>query len=207
MPPTQRRAPRTRRSSQEVRRLLLGAAQDVVSREGVDRAMVATIAEQAGVTVSALYRHFGSREEMVQEAIRAAFGDFLDRWRDALPPVACASEDGALLTVYIRTLYTVAREKRGLLQTVLVEKAQGDGLVPARLAPLLTELFGDLDDISREHARAQGMDEAKMSAGLHAVSALTLVAALIGPGFAGTSTHEELITFLVSFSTHGARRH
>src|ERR1700749_3853888 len=48
---------------------------------------VADVMKEAGVTVGGFYKHFGSRDELVVEALAAAFKD-LDVWEEHTPDMA-----------------------------------------------------------------------------------------------------------------------
>src|ERR1700686_978421 len=48
---------------------------------GLDGIGVADVMKEAGVTVGGFYKHFGSRDELVVEALATAFQD-LDRWEE-----------------------------------------------------------------------------------------------------------------------------
>lgn len=81
------RAPR--RSSAEIRRLLLEAAQTLFERQGYQLTTTAQIIERAGVDAPTLYRHFTSKAELFEVAILSTLRDFLDQhfahWRSNPP--------------------------------------------------------------------------------------------------------------------------
>ena len=54
---------------------------------GLEGIGVADVMREAGVTVGGFYKHFGSRDELVVEALAAAFKD-LDVWEDHTPDMA-----------------------------------------------------------------------------------------------------------------------
>lgn len=68
---------RSLKESRETRRALLNAAILEFSEKGMSGARIDEIAERAGVTKGAIYNHFGSREDLLAEAARAAM-----RWLD-----------------------------------------------------------------------------------------------------------------------------
>ena len=65
-----RRAPKQRDGS--TRERLIRAAREVLERGGYATASVIAIAERAGVSAGALYRHFPSKAELFVEVLRAA---------------------------------------------------------------------------------------------------------------------------------------
>ena len=54
---------------------------------GLEGIGIADVMKEAGVTVGGFYKHFGSRDELVVEALAAAFKD-LDVWEEHTPDLA-----------------------------------------------------------------------------------------------------------------------
>src|SRR5882762_1316155 len=71
---------RRRRSSEEVRSLLLAAAIDEFHEKGYVGATVQGISGSAGLTASAVYQHFGSKSELFSHAVLGPFMTFLDEF-------------------------------------------------------------------------------------------------------------------------------
>jgi TetR/AcrR family transcriptional repressor of nem operon len=74
---------------QRTREKVLNAAARTIRAEGPDRIGVAAIMAEAGLTHGGFYAHFGSKEELVTEAIRQMFVDASARrsaWVDGKPP-------------------------------------------------------------------------------------------------------------------------
>ena len=199
-----RRQPR--RSSIEVHRLLLEAAERVVSREGSRRATVTAIAAEAGVAVSRLYQHFDSREGLLEQAIQAPLTRFMERWRSALPDTRKPTDDLELMRLFVQTIYESAVEHRGLIQTLLVELPGGSDAFTTRLMPMLSDALEELEGIAREHARQQGIDESMIPAGLRATITTTLTAAVLGPSYVQAASAEDLIDTIARISAYGIRQ-
>jgi AcrR family transcriptional regulator len=178
----------------------------VVSNEGTGRATVTAIAKDARVSLSTLYRHFESREDLLQQAIQAPLVQFVQRWQETVPQTAPIQDDVERLRLYITTIYEAAVEHRGLIQTLLVELPAGGELFTTKLSPMLGEVIDQLVEIGLDQARQQGIDEAVIPGGVRIVTLLTLMAAVLGPGIAVASDKEELITFLARFSAFGIRQ-
>src|SRR5260370_13313834 len=132
---------------------------------GLEGIGVADVMKEAGVTVGGFYRHFGSRDELVVEALAAAFKD-LDVWeehtaditrllqnylteahRDA-PGTGCAM--GALLGDMIRgsksarALYT-ARVQRSLAVSSALLPSSPPSDKRGRALLILTALLGAIN--------------------------------------------------------------
>lgn len=73
---------------------LLAAARAVVEEEGCAGASVAAIAVRAGVATGTLYRHFGSKAELVVQVFRDVCGREVDAMRAAVAAVAAVGADG-----------------------------------------------------------------------------------------------------------------
>ena len=67
-----RRKRASRPADEPTRERLLGAAREVLERGGYATASVVAIAERAGLSAGALYRHFPSKAELFVEVFRAA---------------------------------------------------------------------------------------------------------------------------------------
>ena len=86
MTPTKRAAHRPSR-----RHEIIGAATAVFAREGYLEANVEDIAQEAGVAPTAIYYHFGGKEELFAQTLRAALNGFSDRIFRARPDTAAGS--------------------------------------------------------------------------------------------------------------------
>ena len=67
------------------RKQIIGAATKTFSRDGYVEARVEDIARAAGVAPTAIYYHFGSKEELFTQALRAAMAGFSERIYQASP--------------------------------------------------------------------------------------------------------------------------
>jgi AcrR family transcriptional regulator len=73
------------------RREIIHAATVVFAREGYAEANVEDIAQAAGVAPTAIYYHFGGKEELFAQALRAALNGFSDRIFQVRPDTASGS--------------------------------------------------------------------------------------------------------------------
>ena len=112
-----------RRGSREVRTLLLDAARSLFAAKGFAGATTRDIALAAGVSEALLFRHFGTKEELVRQAVltplRELVGTYADGWRadaDAEAPGPPRS---------VRGLYEVLHERRHLLLALLASDDHG----------------------------------------------------------------------------------
>ena len=70
---------KTKTEAQKTRQHLLDAALEVFWRDGVTRASLQAIAQEAGVTRGALYWHFKNKEDLFETLFEQQYADFLPR--------------------------------------------------------------------------------------------------------------------------------
>ena len=88
---------------------LLQAAKSVFAVSGVD-APVREIAEEAGVGIGTLYRHFPQRSDLIV----AVFRKEVDACAGAAPALAAAHEPGEALALWMQRFVDFVATKRGL---------------------------------------------------------------------------------------------
>jgi len=138
---------RVRRSSAEVRSLVLGAARELFEDRGYDNVSTRDIAARAGVTQALVFRHFGTKAELFVEAVYLPFSQFvavyLNRWVDRRPDDQQASLNDT--EVFVDGLYRILLENRKLLITLSSVAGRGSPDVPVRASTLLSGLLGNLE--------------------------------------------------------------
>jgi AcrR family transcriptional regulator len=147
----------TRRSSEEVRRLLVNAASELFGENGFSGVTTRQIAERAGVSEAILWRQFRTKAALfnvaVTEPIVEFLSDFVQQFRvyadsiqdtePMLPP-----EYGA--DVFFGGLYDVFREEKSLIMTLLAARAFDPHILEAHgagTAPL-SEIYNVVSDFS-----------------------------------------------------------
>ena len=101
--------PRTRRAG-ATREKILSAATGLFADAGFDGVSIDAIARRAGVQLSLIRYHFGSKEELWQATVDAAYAEVDRIFAAALPKLATLSGHDRLrgwLRVYMRTLIEV----------------------------------------------------------------------------------------------------
>jgi AcrR family transcriptional regulator len=89
--PAERKRPAHRPSR---RKQIIDAATKTFSRDGYVEARVEDIARAAGVAPTAIYYHFGSKEELFTQALRAAMAGFSERIFQARPDFEAPNVQG-----------------------------------------------------------------------------------------------------------------
>jgi TetR/AcrR family transcriptional repressor of nem operon len=155
----------SRRDKQTTHERIVRVAAKRFRERGLEGIGVADVMEEAGVTVGGFYKHFGSRDELVVEALATAFKD-LDVWEERTadmaqllqnylteahrdsPGTGCAM--GALLgdmtrgTKSVRALYT-ARVKRSVAFSSALLPSSQRGNKRDRALLILSALLGAIN--------------------------------------------------------------
>jgi AcrR family transcriptional regulator len=134
-----------RRDAQRNRERILAAARTLLARDGVD-ASVEDVTREAGVGMGTLYRHFPTKEELVDAVLGDAFTEIVRFAEEAV-----AEEDAWLgFTRFLEQALAQHALNRGLkdvLATSELGRKRAEAM-RARMRPLLRELIG--------RAQAQG---------------------------------------------------
>ncbi len=146
-----------RRRPAEVRALLVRAASEVFARKGYAQATTDDIAEEAGVAVSVMYRHFKNKSELFREAVLSPFVEFLSgfdaTWRAQLDQ---PWEERRLMGALLSLFYDSLREHRDAVLSLMA----ADGSVEAEQAreagELFQRMFGELRLIGESESATRG---------------------------------------------------
>lgn len=148
-----------RRSTAEVRRLLLEAAQELFATRGYASTTTREIAERAGVSETLLFRHFSSKQRLFDRAILRPFGDFVseyvERWESDAPGEQTPEE---LFRLFVTGFYDLLREHRELALAMASASLFENGsteLFAGRKSPL-SELLKHIDTIAEAESAARG---------------------------------------------------
>jgi len=116
-------AARTRRSGEAVRDLIVAAARAEFAEQGFAGATTRGIARRAGASEVLIYRYFGSKAALFQEAVFAPFNRllraYLDRHPDLPPDRFGSNED------FVRSFYPFLKDNAGLLQALARSPGRG----------------------------------------------------------------------------------
>jgi TetR/AcrR family transcriptional repressor of nem operon len=139
---------------------------------GLDGISVADLMKEAGLTVGGFYKHFGTREDLVAEAVAVGLGNWQNRMARA------ASEDekprlGELIDRYLSPAHRDAPAAGCLAAALVGEIARSGPQTRARFTEGVTTSFDLLVD--RLQAAGNADDDAALRA-----KAITIYSALIG---------------------------
>lgn len=111
---------RTRRSPQQLERLILDAARDLFAAQGYAGTTTREVASRAGVHEPLLYRRYGSKAGLYRAAVLVPFNEvisaYLRTWRSQLESPAPLR---ALVVEFVNPLYALLREHNELAMALV----------------------------------------------------------------------------------------
>ncbi len=120
-------------------------------RDGVDSASIRTIAREAGVTEGAVYKHFGSKNELIREAYTAIVDEMA---RDKLVLIRAGLPFEHAIGAWVKLTFEYFDGNRDAFSYVL--------LMPHRMADALGDVYTKQGDVFRDFLlEAQGRGEAR----------------------------------------------
>ena len=171
---------------------LLDAALDVFRGSGVD-APVREIAEQAGVGLGTVYRHFPQRSDL----IKAVFESRIDACADAADELARRHEPGEALAQWMKRYVDFISTKRGLAAALHSGDPAYRALPGYFNSRLLPAFKGLLDTAVEAGAVRPGIDAEEL---LHAVANLCR-----GPQDKEPAYTRRMVALLVDGLRYGAK--
>lgn len=111
-----RRPPKSVRT----RARLLDTTAAVIARRGFSGTRLVDIGEEAGVQASAIYYHFSSREELIEEVMHVGARTMLEHLRDALdalgPDASPTERVGAAVEAHLRTELDISDYSKAIIR-------------------------------------------------------------------------------------------
>ncbi|MFE3000817.1 TetR/AcrR family transcriptional regulator [Nocardia sp. NPDC059246] len=138
--------------------LLLEAARAVFTEKGYAASSTKEIAERASVTEPMVFRHFGSKAKLFEEAVLAPFNDYMatymadweSRPHGVVSPVQEARD-------FYRGLYDVLTANQRLIRALIAAQDAHGPLSDATTgAPQLGAILERFEDITRQEGGARG---------------------------------------------------
>jgi AcrR family transcriptional regulator len=194
---------RARRSSAEVRDLMIEATHKLFHSKGFDATSTREISVKAGVSESMLFRHFGSKQAIFEEAVVQPFADFVEEFvtdwmsdRHREPERTAHS--------YVSGLFELCRNHLDLITTLSATGTRGDDAQPGADARLLIHEQLEIlaGHVGRYHAEAGSRPGLDPHLSVRFAIAMVVGAAQLGKDFFGIGDH--LTTELAAFVVRGA---
>lgn len=114
---------RRRRSTENVRHLIIEAAREVFAERGYDGATTREIARRAQTTTVMLFRHFGSKEQLFQQAVFEPFEQYLQSRIQQIVYSPLRPTGYTAVSEYVGGMSRLVSENRELLLALLAGHA------------------------------------------------------------------------------------
>lgn len=142
-----------RRSSSEVRQLLLDAGARAFREQGYHRATTDQIAEAAGVSMSVLFRHFPSKADLFRDAIVQPFIDslavFARTWEESFTDPVHEEE---IMRHMVTALYDNFRAHEDAVAALMRADDSLDQTTKAEISALFDQCFAHMRTMGRREA-------------------------------------------------------
>lgn len=143
----------SRRSSEQVRALLIEAASREFSARDYEQVTIREIAESVGVSLSVFYRHFGDKSELYQAAVLtpllSVLGELTPSWRSHRDQPL---DDTAQMRELITNLYDSFSQHRAALRAYAGRSGELDRNLTDRLNLAVGGIFHQVIMMGREES-------------------------------------------------------
>ena len=201
------KAPASRRSPEEVRRLLLGSARELFGTKGYGGTSTREIAAHATVSETLLFRHFGSKAKLfglaVLDPINEFIHEYVEEWKSR--PVEDHTAE-AVAYAYIEGFYRLLCENRQLV-LALVAAGAFESMPELVDASPLSKLLDELELVAAREADARGYAPFDVSAATRIVAGMVMAMSLLDdwlfPPEQRRPDRQRIVDEMVAFMVHG----
>jgi AcrR family transcriptional regulator len=190
---------RRRRTSDEIKTLLVNSARELFAERGFGGTTTREIADRAGVDETLLFRNFTNKERIFQEAVARPIERFLNDYTEHwLHTPLAESDPEEILRAFVESLYDLASANRLLLLAA----------TPNHLGHGAQGALAQLERLAAETAAAQGFDYDSAIAIRAAVAMVITVAVFDEPlfGTRGNADRDRVVNELTGILTYGLTR-
>lgn len=202
-----RRAPR--RSTEEVRSLITTTASELFAERGYAQTSMRDIASKTGLSLSVLYRQFGSKDDLFAATLLApflaSFDEFASAWSSQIDS---PWPDEQLVREFVRDLYSSLAHHRHLLITLLAAGEGPDSDLLQRTRDALSNSLRELRVMAeREAERRSWLPPDTVADGNALTIAMIAGLVLLQPWLAGTPDRDEeaMIDAVTRMALYGMR--
>lgn len=190
------------------RQLLLDAAREAFAQRGFNGASTRDIAERAGVTEVMIFRHFGSKANLFQEAVVDPFTTFMDSYiadyRSREHGKLSAEQEGRALYT---GLFDVLSSEREVLLALMAAR-QYDDLPDAasrQVNDAFEQVLAALEEVVATEAQERHFSGFDLPATVRVMLSMVLSAALHSDwiGLDRTVNHERLLDAMTKLTVRG----
>ncbi len=172
-----------RRRPGEVRELFVNAARDVFAAKGYGGASTREIAERAQVSEALLFRHFGSKANLFNEAVLLPFNEFVTQFVDTWEAQREHPwTNDQLMGDFIEHLYDLLNEHRELALALIAASAhESDALASDGFGFNLGGMLDRLGYIGSDEAQIRHFKGVDIEVAVRAIVGMVLSMAVFGP--------------------------
>jgi len=202
--------PRPRRSSGEVRRLLLEAAQELFGTNGFRGTSTREIANKAGVAEVLLFRNFGSKADLYSAAVVLPLTGFIEEWLEVDAAEWRPDRAEHQQRLFMARMYDFVADNRGLIMSYLAMSVFEPDMVAALVhTPALGQALDQLAERAAERVTQLGrVPPADTGVVTRAVIGMVAMMALMRDfGLAsdkGSASRENILDEMTQLVLHGA---
>jgi AcrR family transcriptional regulator len=192
------------------RQLLLDAARDLFAERGFKGTSTRDIAERAGVSEVMIFRHFGSKANLFQEAVVEPFTSFMQRYvadyRSREHGKLTPEEEGR---AFYTGLFDVLRAEREALLALMAARQFDD--LPAAASTDVEAAFGQvlalLEEVVATEAQERHFTDFDLVPTVRVMFSMVLAAALHGDwmGMGRKVSYDRVLESMTQLSVRGLR--
>ncbi len=135
----------------------MDAARELFVQHGYSGTRTRWIADRAGVTEPAIYRHFGSKAGLFESVVVEPFAQFIDGYvAEAVQGQPLDSPAQELVTKFVRGFFALLREHKSMLLTIIAVKADSKDNSLDRIASDIGGRFADAMSMMQKLLLEQG---------------------------------------------------
>lgn len=201
--PTMRSQRRQRRSTDEIRTLLLDAARELFAKNGYEATTTRDICARSGVAQQQLFDNFGSKEGIFEAAFMAPLVDLVDHYIAAFGSAAPESTIEERVAMLVDGLYDLATDNRRVLLTAVCRSSQSTD-PDAGPSSLLDHIARTLHEMVAITAPPAGIDvPAAVVSAAGMVFGVILLEDMLYPSGSERFGRERLTREMVALLVHG----
>ena len=198
-----------RRSTEEVRRLILGAAAAEFTDRGFADTTMRSVAARADISLSVLYRQFVSKERLFAAALLEPFLDFFEDFGELWSgQIESPWDDERLMRETVRFLYDHVSAHRHTLMMLLAATEGAESDLTADTRSALNAGLEQFRVIAEHEARQRGSlsEETVGYANLFVISLISGLV-MLGPLLfeSDRQDRDELIPMIARYAMHGMK--
>jgi AcrR family transcriptional regulator len=193
---------RRRRSSADVRVLLLDSARELFLEKGYEATTSREICKRAGVAEPLLFSNFGSKAGLFEAAVLAPIAEFVSEYAGSWREVG-EEKPAERVDAFVPGLFDIAQRNRTVLLEALVQRLHRESADEPDVIDQVAATLKGLEGVS-DLERYEDVDApAAVAAALGMVLGVALLDDLIFPGGSRRPSRERLVAEMEKYLLYG----